>query len=206
MTLLTPEEYLAIERKAEYKSEYYDGVMYAMAGAQRTHDRIVWSLHRELGNCLRSRPCEGFTSDMRVRTIARHYTYPDASALCGEPWFLDDAVDTLLNPSLIVEVLSPSTEAYDRGRKFELYQSISSLREYLLLASDHVHADLYTRQSDGLWLLHSAGGLEDVVTFESVGCKVKLADLYEKVEFDGVQEHAGRKPGGSAEAPAPREL
>jgi Uma2 family endonuclease len=205
-TLLTPEEYLGIEREAPYRSEYYDGAMYARNGVSATHDRIVWNVLGELGDAFRSRPCEGFTSAMRVRTAARHYTYPDASALCGEPKFLDDAVDTLLNPSLIVEVLSPSTEAYDRGRKFELYQSILSLREYLLLASDRVHADLYTRRSDGLWLLHSAGGLEDVVTFESVGCEVKLADLYEKVEFDGAQEHAGRKPGGSAEAPAPREL
>jgi len=183
-TLLTPEEYLAIERKAEYKSEYYDGVMYAMAGAQRAHDRIAWNLHRELGNGFRSRHCEGFTSNMRVRTVARHYTYPDASALCAEPRFGDDFVDTLLNPSLIVEVLSPSTEAYDRGRKFELYQSISSLREYLLLASDRVHADLYVRQPSGLWLLGSAGKLEDELMLESVGCRLKLADLYEKVEFD----------------------
>src|SRR5580698_3115604 len=183
-TLLTPEEYIAIEREAEYKSEYYDGVMYAMAGARAAHDLIAWNLHGELHNAFRSRPCEGFTSDMRVRTVARHYTYPDSSALCGEPEFLDERRDTLLNPSLIVEVLSRSTEAYDRGRKFELYQSISSLREYLLLASDRVHADLYTRQANGLWLLSSAGGLEDVLTLESVGCQVRLADVYEKVEFD----------------------
>jgi Uma2 family endonuclease len=115
-TLLTPEEYLAIERKAEYKSEYYDGVMYAMAGARAPHDLIAWNLHRELGNAFHSRPCRGFTSDMRVRPVARHYTYPDSSALCGEPRFVDERQDTLLNPSLIVEVLSPSTEAYDRGR------------------------------------------------------------------------------------------
>jgi Uma2 family endonuclease len=186
--LLTPEEYIAIEREAEYKSEYYDGVMYAMAGARAAHDLIAWNLHGELHNAFRSRPCLGFTSDMRVRTVARHYTYPDSSALCGEPEFLDERRDTLLNPSLIVEVLSRSTEAYDRGRKFELYQSISSLREYLLLASDRVHADLYTRQENGLWLRGSAGGLEDVVMLESVGCKLKLADLYDKVDFDAAQE------------------
>jgi Uma2 family endonuclease len=193
-TLLTPEEYLEIERAAEYKSEYYDGVMYAMAGARRRHDRIAWNVHRELGNAFRPRPCEGFTSDMRVRTVARHYTYPDASALCGEPRFLDERQDTLLNPSMIVEVLSPSTEAYDRGRKFELYQEISSFREYLLLASDRVHADLYVRQPSGLWLLASVGGLDDVLVLESVGCSLKLADLYEKVEFD------------ASEAAIPREL
>src|SRR5580700_5167910 len=175
-TLLTPEEYLAIEREAEYKSEYYDGVMYAMAGARRRHDRIASNMHRELGNAFRQRPCESFTSDMRVRTVERHYTYPDASALCGEPRFLDEREDTLLNPSLIVEVLSPSTEAYDRGRKFELYQSISSLREYLLVASDRVRADLYSRQPDGRWLLTSASRLEDSLTLESVGAQILLSD------------------------------
>jgi Uma2 family endonuclease len=129
-TLLTPEEYLGIEREAEYKSEYYDCVMYAREGARAPHDRIKSNVYGELGNAFRFRRCLGFTSDMRVGTVARHYTYPDASALCGEARFLDEREDTLLNPSLIVEVLSPSTEAYDRGRKFELYQSISSLREY----------------------------------------------------------------------------
>jgi Uma2 family endonuclease len=187
-TLLTPEEYLAMEREAEYKSEYYDGVMYAMAGARAAHDLIAGNTHGQLWNAFRSRPCRAHTSDMRVRTVARHYAYPDTSALCGEPRFLDERHDTLLNPGMIVEVLSPSTEAYDRGRKFELYQSISSLREYLLLASDRVHADLYTRQANGLWLLSSAGGLDDVLTFESVGCEIKLADLYEKVEFDVTQQ------------------
>jgi Uma2 family endonuclease len=182
--LLTPEEYLMIEREAEYKGEYYDGVIYTMAGVRAAHDLIAWNVHGELRNAFRSRTCRGFTSDMRVRTVARHYTYPDASALCGEPRFLDERQDTLLNPSMIVEVLSSSTEAYDRGRKFELYQSISSLREYLLLASDRVHADLYVRQPNGLWLLASAGGLDDALAIESVGCSLKLADLYEKVEFD----------------------
>lgn len=180
-TLLAPEEYLDLERAAEYRSEYYDGVMYAMAGARRKHDRITSNMLRELGNAFRFRPCLGFTSDMRVGTVARHLTYPDASALCGDPRFLDEREDTLLNPSVIVEVLSPSTEAYDRGRKFELYQSISSLREYLLLASDRVHADLYVRQPSGLWLLASTSGLEDVLVLESVGCSLKVADLYEKV-------------------------
>jgi Uma2 family endonuclease len=189
-TLLTPEEYLGIEREAEYKSEYYDCVMYAREGARAPHDRIKSNVYGELGNAFRLRRCLGFTSDMRVGTVARHYTYPDACALCGEPRFLDERQDTLLNPSLIVEVLSQSTEACDRGRKFELYQSISSFREYLLLALDRVHADHYVRQPGGLWLLASAGGLDDVMVLESVGRSLKLADLYEKVEFDATQEHA----------------
>jgi Uma2 family endonuclease len=136
---------------------------------------------------VRQRPCRVFGSDMRVRTVGRHYAYPDVTLLCVEPRFLDETQDTLLNPALIVEVLSPSTEAYDRGRKFELYQSIPSLAEYLLLASDRVHADLYTKQASGLWLLASAGELDAVLTLESVGCHLRLADLYEKVDFEAAQ-------------------
>jgi Uma2 family endonuclease len=189
-TLLTPEEYLAVERVAPYKSEYYDGEMFAMAGAREGHNLIATNAIRDLSQQVRSRPCRAYGSDMKVRTAVGLYAYPDASLVCGKPEFLDNIRDTLLNPSLIVEVLSPSTEAYDRGKKFELYQSIPALREYLLLASDRVHADLYVRQAGGLWLLSSAGDLDDVLTMESVGCSLKLADLYEKVEFDAAQEHA----------------
>ncbi len=120
---------------------------------------------------------------MRVGVGPDDYVYPDVTAVYGEPQFLDLTRDTLLNPNLIVEVLSPSTEAYDRGRKFELYQSIPSFTEYLLLASDRVHADFYVRQPGGLWLRSSFGELGDELTLESVGCRLKLADLYEKVEF-----------------------
>jgi len=111
------------------------------------------------------------------------YTYPDVVAVCGEQVFLDDEKDTLLNPGLLIEVLSPSTEAYDRGRKFEQYQSIESLREYLLVASDRAHVDLYSRQGDGRWLLTSVEGRDSVLTLESVGVQFTLADLYEKVDF-----------------------
>jgi Uma2 family endonuclease len=111
------------------------------------------------------------------------YTYPDISAVCGERRFVDGKTDTLLNPGLIVEVLSPTTEAYDRGRKFEHYQSIESVREYLLVSSDRVHADLYSRQPDGRWLLTSAHRLEDCLTLESVGARIVLSDLYDQVEF-----------------------
>jgi Uma2 family endonuclease len=182
-TLLTPEEYLAIEREAPYKSEYYDGETFALAGARESHNLIATNAISDLSQQVRARPCRAYGSDMKVRTAAGLYAYPDASMVCGKPEFLDDIRDTLLNPSLIVEVLSPSTEAYDRGKKFELYQSIPSLREYLLLASDRVHADLYVRHASGLWLRRSAGELDDVLTMESVGCSLRLADLYEKVEF-----------------------
>jgi len=183
-TFLTPEQYLEIERKAEFRSEYYRGEMFAMSGASVVHNRLVLRVLRELANQLRNGPCEPFPSDMRVFVPATSlYTYPDAVVVCGEPRLADAHLDTLLNPSLLVEVLSPSTEAYDRGRKFEHYQSIESLREYLLVASDRIHADLYTREPDGRWFLTSASRLEDVVALRSVGCRLKLTDLYEKIDF-----------------------
>jgi Uma2 family endonuclease len=185
-TLLTPEEYLDIERKAERKSEYFSGEMFAMAGAMEAHNLLVTNLVAGLHEQLRSKPCRVYPSDMRVRVSATGlFTYPDVIAVYGEPRFLGDQGDTLLNPDLLVEVLSPSTEAYDRGRKFEQYKSLESLREYLLVASDRVHADLYTRQADGRWLLTSADRMEESLTLESVGAQITLADLYEKVELSG---------------------
>jgi len=183
-TFLTPEQYLEIERQAERKSEYFNGEMFAMAGAKEAHNLLVANLMGRLHEQLRSRPCRVYPSDMRVRLSATGlYTYPHVIAVCGQPRFLDDQKDTLLNPDLIVAVLSPSTEAYDRGRKFEQYKSLESLREYLLVASDRVHADLYARQTDGRWLLTSADRMEDSLALESVGAQLTLADLYEKVEL-----------------------
>jgi Uma2 family endonuclease len=183
-TFLTPEEYLAIERKAEFKSEYFKGEMFAMAGAREAHNLIVGNIFAALHQQFRSRQCRAYMSDLRVCVSnVGLYTYPDAVAICGERKFLDNELDTLLNPSLIVEVLSPSTEAHDRTRKFEYYRSIESLREYLLVSSDRVHAELFTREPDGRWPPTEAGRLEDTLELQSVACVLKLADLYEKVEL-----------------------
>jgi Uma2 family endonuclease len=192
-TYLTPEQYLEIERNAEFKSEYYQGEMFAMgeargefamAGARWNHNRLIWNLIAQLDRQLRSRPCQGAPSDIRVYAPATGlYTYPDVLVVCGEPQFVDEQRDTLLNPTLIVEVLSPSTEAYDRGRKFEHYRSIPSLQQYLLVATDRVHVDWYTRQPNGQWLLASAGKPEEMITLDSVGCQLTASDLYEKVEL-----------------------
>jgi Uma2 family endonuclease len=183
-TFLTPEQYLGIERQAEFKSEYFNGEMFAMAGAKEAHNLLTMNVGFALHAPLRSRPCRIYANDMRVRVSATGlHTYPDVIAVCGERHFLDDQRDTLLNPSLIVEVLSPTTEAYDRGRKFEHYKVIESLTEYLLISSDRVHVDLFRRQPDGDWLLRSAGRIEDVLDLQSVGCRLSLADLYEQVEL-----------------------
>jgi Uma2 family endonuclease len=181
-TYLTPQEYLEIERKAEYKSEYYQGEMFAMSGARLVHNKIAVHLSSQLDQQLADRPCDVAGSDMRVCVSPQGlYAYPDVVVVCGEPKFLDGQLDTLLNPILIAEVLSPSTEKYDRGRKFDQYKSIESLREYLLVSSDRVRADLYTLRPDGIWRLTAATRLEDTLEIPSLGCVLKLADLYNKV-------------------------
>jgi Uma2 family endonuclease len=183
-TFLTPEQYLEIERKAEYKSEYYGGEMFAMAGAREAHNLIVPQTSSQLIQQLRGRPCRVYSNDMRVRVSATGlYTYPDVVVVRGEPRFLDEQRDTLLNPTLVVEVLSPTTEAYDRGRKFEHYRSLESLKEYLLIASERAGAELFTRQPSGQWLLTAATRPEETIELQSVACRIALADIYEKVEF-----------------------
>jgi len=180
---LTEEQYLEIERKAEFKSEYYQGEMFAMSGAQMPHILITGNAFAELRQQLRRRPCTVYSSELRVCvTAAGLYTYPDVVVVCGEPKLLDSAFDTLLNPTVIIEVLSKSTEAYERGKKFELYSSLESLSEYLLISSDRVRAELFTRRPEG-WLLTAKSNLEDSIDLKSVECQLLLADLYEKVEF-----------------------
>jgi Uma2 family endonuclease len=181
-TYLTPEEYLAIERRAEYKSEYIDGGMVAMTGASRRHNLIAVNLTRELSQQLRGRPCESYAGDMRVRVAStRLYTYPDVVVVCGEPQFEDDYVDTLLNPTLIVEVLSESTELYDRGKKFGFYRTIESLTEYLLVAQDEHRIEQYVKQPDERWLLSDYRSPEADIEMTSIQCELRLREVYEKV-------------------------
>jgi len=159
--------------------------MFALSGRRQAHNRLAFNLISAIGAQLRRGSRQGYTSDMRVHIPATGlYTYPDVTVVCGEPQFLDDTRDTLLNPILIVEVLSPSTEPYDRGRKFEHYRSVPSVSEYLLVSSDRVSAELFTRQPGGGWLLTAAGRLEDSLELHSTGCRLALADVYEKVDLD----------------------
>lgn len=182
-TFLTSEEYLTLERKAEYKSEYVNGEVYAMVGASRRHNLITGNIFGELREQLKKRRCEVYTSDMRVRVPATNlYTYPDVIVVCGEPKFEDEHVDTLLNPTVIVEVLSPSTASYDRTKKFGYYRTIKSLAEYLLVAQDEYKVEQYTRQADNRWLLSDISSLEGMVNLDSLQCALLLADIYDKVE------------------------
>jgi Uma2 family endonuclease len=184
MPYLTAEQYLGIERKAKCKSEYFSGETFAMAGEGVPHNVLVAAVLLELGEQLRRRKCTVFPSDMRVLVNSTGlYTYPDASVVRGAPELADTQLDTLLNPFILAEVVSPSTEAYDRGRKFEQYRSILSLREYLLISSERMHVDHFTRQTDGRWMLVSADKPEATIELTAIGCVLTLSALYEKVEF-----------------------
>jgi Uma2 family endonuclease len=181
---LTPAEYLALERRAEYRSQFYDGEIFAMAGASREHNLIAGNVSRELGNQLKGRPCETYQTDMRVRVSETGlYTYPDVVVVCGEPQFEDDQVDTLLNPTLIVEVLSPTTEAYDRGDKFEQYRALPSLAEYVLIAQDRYRVERFARQPDGQWLFAAASRLDEAVHLTSIACRLPLSEVYDRLNL-----------------------
>ena len=181
---VTPEEYLTFERAAEYKNEYFDGEIYAMTGASRKHNLIAGNIGGSLWQQLRGKPCEVYPSDMRVRIpSANLYTYPDVVIVCGEPQFEDAHVDTLLNPTLLVEVLSKSTASYDRSVKSGYYRTLPSLAEYLLVSQHEYHVAQHTKRKDGRWLLADIRGPEGRVELPSVGCVLSLADVYEKVEM-----------------------
>jgi Uma2 family endonuclease len=179
---LDPEEYLAIERGAEYKSEYVDGVMYAMAGGSERHNLIAANLIIAIGAQLRDRPCRIYPSDLKVRVPdSKRFFYPDVSIVCGEVRFADDERDVVLNPVVVVEVLSDSTAAFDRGKKFQSYQQIESLREYLLVSQDEYVVEHFLRQDDGHWLYTKAGGLDEAIALPVVKCRLALSDVYSKV-------------------------
>ena len=181
----TPAEYLALERAAERKSEFLNGQIYAMSGASMPHNIITHNISRHLGNQFAGRPCQAVSSDLRVKVEASGmYTYPDVVAVCGEQRFEDKEVDTLLNPTVLFEVLSPSTEAYDRGKKFEYYQQIEALQEYLLVAQDRVRIEHYVRQGDN-WVLSVARDPAGTIHLPSIGCTIGMAAIYENVEIPG---------------------
>ncbi len=184
--LPSPAEYLARERVAEHRSEYLNGVIVAMAGVTFAHDIISGNVQRHLGNQLADRPCFVFSSDMKVRIErANLFRYPDVSAVCGPVLFHDEVQDAYENPTLIVEVLSPGTERYDRTEKFALYRLLDSLTEYLLIAQDRCHAELFRSQPGGQWTEQTYTSPEDFIILESIGCTLRLGKLYEKVPLPG---------------------
>jgi Uma2 family endonuclease len=181
---ITEQEYIEFERASATKHEYYAGQIYAMTGASRTHNLIAGNTLASLHTQLRRKPCQIFPSDMRVKIQKTGlHTYPDLVIICGEPQFTDDALDTLINPIVLIEILSPSTERYDRGMKSQHYRTIETLQDYILIEQDHYHIEYYSRQGNGQWLLQEATGIEARITIPSIGSTLLLEDVYEKVDI-----------------------
>jgi Uma2 family endonuclease len=182
---LSLEDWLEGERAAlEQRNEYVAGEVFAMTGASMGHNGIVMNIGRELSTQLKGRPCQVYANDMKVLIRAADAgTYPDLVGYCGEPELLDGRRDVLLNPSLIVEVLSDSTEAYDRGAKFALYRQIPSLREYLLVSQGRVLAELYVRDDQGRWTLTDYRSLTDRIPLAGLDCTLSLAEVYDKADL-----------------------
>lgn len=183
VTKLTEEQYLALDRAAEFKSEYFDGEMFAMSGGSMQHARLHMNLAAELSIALRGRDCEPFGSDFRVRVSSRMYTYPDISVVCGKPLLADNSQDALLNPVVIVEVLSPSTETYDRGLKLQAYRTIASLQDYILIEQNEIRIEQYTRQENNLWILRDYQSLDEELNIASIGVSLAMRRIYDRVEF-----------------------
>jgi Uma2 family endonuclease len=185
-TFYTPEEYLRLERQAECKSEYFNGQIFAMAGASPEHNLIVGNIVTQLNLQLRDRPCTVYPSDLRVQVSSTGlYTYPDVIVICEEVRFADDENDTVTNPTLIVEVLSPTTKNYDRGEKFEHYRAVASLKEYILVAQDKHHVEQFVRQPNNQWILSETNRTDGIVVLDSIDCVLAPADIYSKVNIPG---------------------
>ncbi len=181
----TAQEYLALERTANHKSELINGEIYAMAGASFAHGRVALNVATALNSQTANTPCQTVGSDTRVEIAPTGaFVYPDVTVVCGEPAFREGArPDTLTNPTLIVEVLSESTEAFDRGEKFAHYQRLESLQEYVLVSQNGPRIERFTRQPDDQWLLGTAAGLEASVHLASVGCDLALFEVYDRITF-----------------------
>ena len=181
----TAEEYLELERQAEYKSEFADGEIFALAGASEPHNLIATNLTVALGSQLKGTACKLYSSDMRVQLAqSTRYTYSDVVVVCGKAEFADEKRDTLINPTLIVEILSPSTESYDRGEKFRRYRKLTSLQTYVLVSQDKPLVEVFEWREDEHWLLSEHQGLDKSVPLPSIGCELLLGEVYDKINLE----------------------
>jgi len=186
---LTPDEYLKLEETSEIRHEYYDGEIFALAGATFNHNVIAGNVYAGLHEAFRKKNCFVFNSDLRVLIESNGlYTYPDVSALCGEIKFAEGRNDTIINPALIIEVLSDSTKDYDRGQKFELYRALPSLKEYVLIHQDQIYIEQYVKQSSGQWLLTDIKKEQEKLVLESVEEILSIEEIYEKVQWEKPEE------------------
>ena len=183
------EQYLTSERTATYKSEFYRGELFAMVGGSPQHNSIGVNLVVALRNRLRGTGCRPFNSDQRIRIPANGMaTYPDVSIVCGDLQLDDQDRDAITNPVVLFEVLSKSTERYDRGKKFDLYRPLESFKEYILVAQNEAHVERFLRQDDGSWVLNVIKGTDALLPLSSVNCELPLSEIYEDVEFKDVEE------------------
>lgn len=184
ISLVTPKAYLDGERAANDKHEFLDGQIYAMSGGSPEHSMLAMSIGAELRQHLKGKPCRTFNSDLKVGVQGNSsfsFFYPDVTVLCGDARFHDEQRDVLMNPLLVVEVLSPTTEAFDRGKKFRRYQQIGSLQTYLLVSQDEAHIDHFERQEDNSWSLRSVSGVDQVLVLSSLGITLALSEIYEGI-------------------------
>jgi len=193
--VISPEDYLRLERAADEKSEYFDGEIFSMAGGSAVHSLISANVSGELRSVLRGGRCVTYDSNLRIKVASTGlYTYPDASVICGPVECPEDGDDMAVNPTLIVEVLSDSTEAYNRGRKFEHYRSLPSFREYVLVSQKEPLVETFFRQADGTWLFSAVRGAGAVVRLHSLSVDVRLSEVYLAVEFPSGKAAAGPTP------------
>lgn len=185
-TLFTPEEYLELERKAATRHEFIDGIIYAMSGESLSHSQICINLAGEVRTALKGRTCQALSPNMKVRAAGKGmYAYPDLTVVCGEPLFHDEQRDVLLNPKVIIEVLSPSTQRYDQTKKFFRYRKeLPSLTDYVLIYQDAPFIEHHEKQSDGRWTHNAADGIDDVLRIVSIEIELKLREIYDRVEFE----------------------
>ena len=185
----TPDEYFELESSATYKSEYFQGEIFMMAGASANHDRISLNVTSALNLGLK-KSCEVFSSDIKVQIDPNtFFTYPDASVVCGKIQFAPNRDDMIINPLLIVEVISPTTEKYDRGRKFQAYRTINSLKTYLMIEQERPYIEVYERQADGNWLLKTFEGLDTILELPTIEFELSLTTIYNRVEFETVDQN-----------------
>ncbi|MDM8550621.1 Uma2 family endonuclease [Desulfobacterales bacterium HSG2] len=189
-TCFTREEYLALEDRANYKSEFYDGEIFALAGGIRNHSVICLNLNWGIRNGVADKDCVGFDSNMKL-DIAEHnlFVYPDAMVVCGEIGFSENRTDIVTNPVLIIEVISPSTEKFDRGDKFAYYRSLPSLREYVLISQNEPMVEVYYKQDEKTWIYTVSKGLEESVRFQTIDYEMSLKDIYQKVNLHSSESH-----------------
>lgn len=185
LPVFTPEEYLSLERFSNIRHEYLDGVVYPVASQTPTHSGICFNLAGVIGSQIIDSACRGFSPNMKVRAGEKGlYAYPDLAVVCGEPVFHDDQRDALVNPTVVFEVLSPSTEAYDRGEKFLRYSTgIETWRDYVLVSQDRPRVEHFTRKPDGTWSRSEVGGMSGILSLPSIDCEIPLADVYSRIAF-----------------------